>query len=67
MIPDGVPQAARAGLLEPEIMVAPLLWLASTASDGVTGRRLVASQWNPERTPAEAAEGATELAGWAVA
>jgi len=46
-------------------MIEPLLWLASIASDGVTGRRLVASHWNPELPPAEAAQGATELAGWA--
>lgn len=65
MIPEGVPQAARAGLLEPDIMIEPLLWLASIASDGVTGRRLVASHWNPELPQAEAAQGATELAGWA--
>ena len=52
MIPDGFPTE---GLLDPKIMVPPLLWLASTASDGVTGRRLTASSWTG---------GATDAAGW---
>ena len=64
MIPDGLPQHARTGLLEPAIMVPPLLWLASEASDGVTGRRLDASSWNGELPDAEAAKMALDDAGW---
>lgn len=67
MIPDGLPQEARSGLLDPAIIVPPLLWLASGASDGVTGRRLDASRWRRELPEAEAAKEAMDNAGWAVA
>ena len=55
MIPDGYPAAARAKLLDPQVMAPPLLWLASTASDGVTGRRFVATRWR-DGDPLAAAE-----------
>jgi 3-oxoacyl-[acyl-carrier protein] reductase len=42
------------GLLPPEIMAPPLLWLASDASDGVTGRRFVARDWD-DGLPADVA------------
>jgi 3-oxoacyl-[acyl-carrier protein] reductase len=45
MIPPGVPAALAARLLEPDIMVAPLLYLASSSSEGVTGKRFVATLW----------------------
>ena len=35
MVPDGVSEQVRASLLEADVMVKPLLWLASTASDGI--------------------------------
>lgn len=35
-------------LLESEVMIAPILWLASTLSDGVTGRRYVGKFWKPD-------------------
>ncbi len=54
MIPAGFPDAMRAALLDPTIMVPPLLWLVSPASDGITGKRLVANEWpssvNPNAT-----------------
>ena len=43
MIPPGVPQHVRASLLDPGIMIRPLLWMVSPASDGITGKRLVAA------------------------
>lgn len=64
MIPDGLPQEAQTGLLDPAIIVPPLLWLASEASDGVTGRRLDASRWRGELSEAEAAKAAFDNAGW---
>lgn len=66
MIPPGLPQEARAGLLDPAIMVPPLLWLASQDSDGVTGRRLDASRWNTDLPEAEAARAAWDDAGWSI-
>ena len=41
------PDMPRDGMLEPDIMMAPVVWLASTASDGVSGRRFTAENWSP--------------------
>jgi 3-oxoacyl-[acyl-carrier protein] reductase len=60
MIPASYPDHLRAKLLDPGIMVPPLRWLASTGSDGITGRRFVATRWR-EDNPEEAA-GASEAA-----
>jgi 3-oxoacyl-[acyl-carrier protein] reductase len=46
MIPAGDAEQLRGHLLDPEIMVAPLLWLISEAADGTSGQRLVASRWD---------------------
>jgi NAD(P)-dependent dehydrogenase (short-subunit alcohol dehydrogenase family) len=54
----------RAALLQPEIMIPPLLWLASDASHGVTGRRFIAALWDPKLPPAQAAEKAGAPAAW---
>ncbi len=35
-------------LLEPEVMIAPMLWLASTLSDGINGKRYVGKFWLPD-------------------
>lgn len=40
--------AGRTKLLDPQITVDPLLWLASNASSELSGARLVASRWAPE-------------------
>jgi len=54
----------RAKLLQPPIMVPPLLWLISDAASNVTSRRFVASRWNPSLPPEEAAVVAGAPAGW---
>ena len=61
MVPEGVSEQVRASLLKPDVMVNPLLWLASTASDGTTGKRIVATRWRDDEAGAAAA---TEEAGW---
>lgn len=66
MIPDEFPPEARANLLDPAIIVPPLLWLASDASAGITGRRLDASRWNPGVAEPAAAAAAMDDAGWGV-
>jgi NAD(P)-dependent dehydrogenase (short-subunit alcohol dehydrogenase family) len=43
MIPDGLSEAARARLLQPEIMGPPIVWLCSAQADGVRGERIVAA------------------------
>lgn len=65
MIPDGAPAELVRKLIEPEIMVAPLLWLVSDRASAVSGRRLDASRWDPGADPDAAAARACEPAGWA--
>lgn len=47
MIAANTPQEVRIHLLQPEIVVAPAVFLASDASRSVTGRRLIATEWSP--------------------
>ena len=37
----------RTKLTQPEVMQAPMCWLASDLSDGVTDMRFVARSWDP--------------------
>ena len=55
MIPAGFPEHLRATLLDPSVMVPPLLWLASRQSDGVTGRRFIATNWRADNPGGSAA------------
>jgi NAD(P)-dependent dehydrogenase (short-subunit alcohol dehydrogenase family) len=64
MIPASYPDALRKELMDPDVMVPPLLWLASRRSDGVTGKRFVAALWRTDLSEAEAIRGAQENAGW---
>jgi NAD(P)-dependent dehydrogenase (short-subunit alcohol dehydrogenase family) len=57
MIPKSFPDDSRASLLDPAIMVPPLLWLASTKSDGVTGKRFVAKDFRADAPDAAATAG----------
>jgi hypothetical protein len=57
MIPNGIDATLRAKLLDPQVIVPPLLWLASEASNGVTGMRFNASLWRGDLGEAEAAAG----------
>jgi hypothetical protein len=64
MIPQTVSEKAKSALLDPSIMVPPLLWLVSPEADAMTGRRLVATKWQTGSDGKSAAEAATEQAGW---
>ncbi len=66
MIPDGIAPEARSRLLDPAIMVPPLLWLASPAADQVTGDRFIATLWDSSQPPEQASERARSRAGWTV-
>ena len=55
MVPHSYPTAERATLLDPTIIVAPLLYLAGAGSAGFTGKRFDASRWRADLPPAEAA------------
>jgi 3-oxoacyl-[acyl-carrier protein] reductase len=55
----------RSKLVQPEVMMAPVVWLMSGASDGVTGRRFIANKWDPALASAAAAAKCGSPAGWA--
>jgi NAD(P)-dependent dehydrogenase (short-subunit alcohol dehydrogenase family) len=54
----------RAKLIQPEVMVSPLLWLVSDAAAKVTGRRFLGVHWDTELPPEEAAEKAGAPVAW---
>jgi len=63
MVPRGM-APDRSKLIKPEVMVPPLVWLCSDASDGVTGQRFIAMRWDKTLAPAEAAKKAGAPAAW---
>jgi len=46
MVPDSFPQEQRSSLLDPTVMVPPLLWLVADQANDVSGRRVIANQWD---------------------
>jgi len=54
----------RSKMLQPEIMVPPLLWLVSDAAASVTARRFIAADWDTALPPAQAAEKAGAPIAW---
>lgn len=48
----------------PEIMEAPIRWLASDASNAVNGKRIIASRWNVSADPASQEGSAICPVGW---
>lgn len=48
MIPESISTEIKTQLLDPRVMVDPLLWLVSEQSDTVTGKRIIANQWRKE-------------------
>jgi NAD(P)-dependent dehydrogenase (short-subunit alcohol dehydrogenase family) len=64
MVPQTMSETAKSAMLDPSIMVPPLLWLVSPDADGMTGRRLVATKWQAGIDGKLAAEAATEETGW---
>lgn len=62
-----LPEETRShpGLVQPEVMGAPIAWLASPASDGITGRRFIARDWDASLPGREAAEKCGAPAAWA--
>jgi NAD(P)-dependent dehydrogenase (short-subunit alcohol dehydrogenase family) len=64
MVPQTLAEQAKSSMLDPSIIVPPLLWLVSPEADGITGRRFVATKWQTGVDGRSAAEAATEQAGW---
>jgi len=54
----------RAKMIQPEVMVPPLLWLVSDAAANVTGRRFLGVHWDTALPPEEAAEKAGAPVAW---
>ena len=63
MVPTSAP-FARSEMIPPAAMAPPAQWLASPASDGVTGRRFVAGLWDPALLPEQAAAAASAPIAW---
>jgi 3-oxoacyl-[acyl-carrier protein] reductase len=63
MIPQGE-VADRSTLIQPEVMMAPIVWLMSPRSNSVTGRRIIAKEWDAERLQRETADKVGSPAGW---
>ena len=59
MIPDIFPENARHTLLNPAIIVPPLVWLISVQVNEISGRRDIANQGDDANPLA-----ATEGVGW---
>jgi NAD(P)-dependent dehydrogenase (short-subunit alcohol dehydrogenase family) len=60
----GADAGDRSKMLQPEIMVPPLLWLVSDGAAGVTARRFIAADWDLALPEAEAAGKAGAPIAW---
>ena len=58
------PQGDRSGRLEPEVMQAPAVWLASEDSGSSNGRRIAANFWDESLPIAQRLEKASAPAAW---
>jgi NAD(P)-dependent dehydrogenase (short-subunit alcohol dehydrogenase family) len=58
------PEFPRDGLLKPTLMGPPIRWLASPQSDGVSGFRFIARDWDTSLSPSEAAAKLRAPAAW---
>ena len=54
----------RSTLIQPEVMMAPIVWLMSARSNGVSGRRIIAKEWDADRLQREPPEKVGTPAGW---
>jgi 3-oxoacyl-[acyl-carrier protein] reductase len=59
MVPQTASEQVKSAMLDPSIIVPPLLWLVSSEADGITGRRVVATKWRTGSDGQSAAQ-----AGW---
>jgi NAD(P)-dependent dehydrogenase (short-subunit alcohol dehydrogenase family) len=57
-------QPDRTKLIPPDVMVAPLIWLCSSAADGVNGQRFIGMRWDKTLPPEEAAKNAGAPMAW---
>ena len=55
---------ARTDLIPPTAMVPPIVWLASEAGAGVTGKRFIAANWKADAPLATNRAAAESPIGW---
>ena len=54
----------RSTLIQPEVMMAPIVGLMSARSGGVSGRRIIGKEWDADRLQRETSEKIGTPAGW---
>ena len=64
LVGDNFSAEEKLKLIQPGIMVTPLLWLVSPASDAITGQRFVAAFWDQKLPPNQAAEKCSAPMAW---
>ena len=62
--PDHVVKNPGRKWVQPEVMNAPILWLASDASNGVEGRRFIGTKWDPSIAAMAALQNASGPMAW---
>jgi 3-oxoacyl-[acyl-carrier protein] reductase len=63
MVPDR-PGLDRSTLTQPKVMAAPVVWLVSDLSNGVSGRRFIGGDWDPAAPLEDAIASAGAPIGW---
>jgi NAD(P)-dependent dehydrogenase (short-subunit alcohol dehydrogenase family) len=64
LVGDNFTPAEKQKLIQPDIMVTPLLWLVSPASNQITGKRFIAAFWDKTLPADQAAEKCSALMAW---
>jgi len=63
LIPDDTDHT-RENMINPEVMQAPVVWLASDASDGINGQRFIGYHWDEDLPLEERLDKAAAPAAW---
>jgi len=63
LIPDDTDHT-RENMINPEVMQAPVVWLASDASEGINGQRFIGYHWDEDLPLEERLEKAAAPAAW---
>lgn len=54
----------REELIQPDVMITPLVWLCSDAANGIHGKRFIAARWDTAKPGHLAADGCSAPIGW---
>ena len=54
----------RSTLIQPEVMMAPIVWLSQRGQNGVSGRRIIAKDWDADRLHARHPRRSAPRRGW---